>query len=740
MGRETMKADKIYTNIIVGASSIFLLISLILFFVGTIFPNDSDPYVGSFDTFDFSEGWELTVDGFTEPTTVNLPLTVNETIGHTVYLRKTLPMDIENNMSLCIRSTMNDIYVYVDGNLRGSYASVNYKSMSYNQPSAYIFCDISRLDAGKTVEIKQFMKTTGVLNSVSYGYSGNLYYHIYSESRMTVIAAYILITIGIVIICVHFIMKKRRGRAVSLLYTGELALAMGLWLISESKLRQWLFASFSPSAIYCYITIELLPLFACLFFDSVQKKRYHKLYLPIEVVILGQFIVNTVLAVGRVATYYQTLFMSHGWMIVGILISIITIIIDIKRKHIKEYFFIAIGMGLFILLSAGELAVFYLNKLITLGFFLSIGIIVLVAFSVIQAVYNEIRHGRERLEIQERFTLKTLESFAEAIDSKSDYTGGHSIRVARYSAILARAMADKYNFTEDDIIKIHNIGLMHDIGKIAIPDSILNSREDMTEDEASLIRQHVILGEMLLSPLENIEWLFYGIRSHHERFDGKGYPDGLKGTDIPLVARIICLANNYDAMVYGHVYGDMTKSQIRARIEAEAGKRFDPDMVPIMCRLIDNDTISPDVPLDEESSNGPTVPAQSKILDSLIMKKMSSDNEFGLIQPEQIGLVSYMAKLSERVNSKVDIYLIGFSDAMAKSMKKDELEDKLAQIKSTLNSSTTLHDILINFTSNLLLLMYINRKDSEIAKSLTSFSDLDIKEELFIRRITPGIL
>ena len=118
--------------------------------------------------------------------------------------------------------------------------------------------------------------------------------------------------------------------------------------------------------------------------------------------------------------------------------------------------------------------------------------------------------------------------------------------------VLARAMADDYGFTEEDILRIHYIGTLHDIGKIGVPDPILNKAGKLTDDEYTLMKKHVDIGAELMKGIgKGVDGLLDGILYHHERYDGKGYSSGLAGQDIPLIARIICLADCYDAMTMG---------------------------------------------------------------------------------------------------------------------------------------------------------------------------------------------
>ncbi|MBO4337372.1 MAG: response regulator, partial [Lachnospiraceae bacterium] len=151
---------------------------------------------------------------------------------------------------------------------------------------------------------------------------------------------------------------------------------------------------------------------------------------------------------------------------------------------------------------------------------------------------------KKKTQENERLFMHVVSSLAEAIDAKDTYTNGHSSRVAQYS----RQIAERYGFTGKKLDDIYMMGLLHDVGKIGIPDAVINKPAKLTEDEYEVIKNHPVLGARILGNIKEMPSLANGARWHHEKYDGSGYPDGLKAEDIPLEARIIAVADSYDAM------------------------------------------------------------------------------------------------------------------------------------------------------------------------------------------------
>ena len=187
----------------------------------------------------------------------------------------------------------------------------------------------------------------------------------------------------------------------------------------------------------------------------------------------------------------------------------------------------------------------------------------------------------------ESLSLHVVQTLAEAIDAKDTYTNGHSGRVAEY----AREIARRYGYSKKHQDDIYMMGLLHDVGKIGVPDAVINKPGRLTEEEFELIRKHPVLGDRILKRIREMPKLSIGARWHHERYDGSGYPDGLAGQEILEEARIIAVADAYDAMTSHRSYRDILPQQkVRREIETGKGAQFDPVFADIMLQIIDEDT------------------------------------------------------------------------------------------------------------------------------------------------------
>lgn len=209
-------------------------------------------------------------------------------------------------------------------------------------------------------------------------------------------------------------------------------------------------------------------------------------------------------------------------------------------------------------------------------------ILILRARHIIDLVRLQRNLAREveiKTEENHKLFLHVVSALAAAIDAKDIYTG-HSERVAKY----AREIAKRYGCDEHKQNNIYMIGLLHDVGKIGVSDTILKKSGALSEEETAQIREHTVIGANILASIKEMPSLASGAKYHHERYDGSGYPDGLTGDNIPEHARIIAIADSYDTMLNRN---GLSQDDIIDAIKKGRGSQFDPKFADIMLKIID---------------------------------------------------------------------------------------------------------------------------------------------------------
>ncbi|MBR5116636.1 MAG: HD-GYP domain-containing protein, partial [Lachnospiraceae bacterium] len=228
------------------------------------------------------------------------------------------------------------------------------------------------------------------------------------------------------------------------------------------------------------------------------------------------------------------------------------------------------------------------------GFFFYM--LILLSLFLIWFTWFVVQRQLNQQQIKIHMANETVMAIANAVDAKDVRTHQHSLRVADYSVMIAKEMnCFKWWQRRKELSNLRKAAQMHDIGKIAIPDSVLNKVGRLSDDEYAKMKSHTVRGAEILKDFTLVDHVEEGTRYHHERYDGRGYPDGLKGDEIPLFARIISVADTFDAMTSNRVYrNSMDTDYVMNEMKRGRGTQFDPEALDAFLRLVEKGVINPD--------------------------------------------------------------------------------------------------------------------------------------------------
>lgn len=247
---------------------------------------------------DLNDGWHISAwsaDGdeisLEEGDEIRLPCRPDLPLGTDMLLTNTLPEGIKDGMQLSFRTAMEDVEISIAGKLRSSYISEELPNKDYYLPSAYVVVELYDDDAGQEIGIHVKNKSTPVLNGVTLGYGANVWSPVLHHYLIQVFFAVDTIILGCLTAILCFLIRKK-VESRPILFLGLLIMVVGIWVLSESNLRQLVFHRPSLSTYFSFLSLESMAALACMYFDRVQKKRYHLTYLIVESCILGQLLVN----------------------------------------------------------------------------------------------------------------------------------------------------------------------------------------------------------------------------------------------------------------------------------------------------------------------------------------------------------------------------------------------------------------------------------------------------------------
>ena len=554
---------------------------------GTKIHSEDIAYTGTF-TWIHSDG---TKEVITVPGHYDVPA------KETMVITTTLPDDYHDT-TLAIRSSLQDVRFYVDGKLRTEYPDTAHSFAGKNAASRYVFCSTSSADAGKEVRIELTTYTrhySGVVNTIYCGSTSDIWECLFNQYGFETIMAFFILFAGIITVIFSIALGVVYKTKFDMEYLGWCMIMGSVWMLGESKFRQLLVPNASALAILCFIMIMLCPLPILYYADLIQQGIHQKLYLILGCIVFCNFFICLLLHLTKVADFIETLPVAHLILVITFLTVFFSFCLDMRKKECRKNRLVVIGLIIAMVAIAVEiLSVYYVVSIS--GFFIGIGMLILLFINILRTIKNvhDIDLQRQKTELSrrkrqmERISLQMMQTLSTTLEAKDEYTRGHSHRVAEYSALIAKEMG----WNPQDIIHLRHAAHLHDIGKIGIPDIILNKPTKLSEEEYSVIQKHPVIGTEILKNVSTIPHVTEVARYHHERYDGHGYPDGLAGEEIPIHARIVAVADSYDAMSSRRIYrNSLPKDVIYEEIRKNRGTQFDPDIADIFLRLLDENRL-----------------------------------------------------------------------------------------------------------------------------------------------------
>ncbi len=619
---------KRYQQILGG---IILFHIVMMLFIG-IFFKGNDVSLTKGGIIDFNKGWTITGEDGSMPME-ELPYHGDSAAGETVILKRQIPAEYMGR-TLFFATTEKELLIRWDGTEIYAFGRGDDRRFGSSPGSRIHFVDLpNEGDGYLEIEMQSpYSDTAAYVEEIRLADRDTAILQVFKEKLPIMICSLILMIEAIFLAILARMQKLLKKPAGGMVLAGVLFFWAAWACAAETRLMSICLGGQAVWAYLVYAYMMSAPIFLMLYYMQTrhcEKKKGYRILLGAGAV---NVILQLILQLTHVADFFQIVWISMlliivcaGFMMYQLRLTE-TLSMEVPtvqssfqgtsaeaeygfgqdrrvRIHLEILVLGFMAAGIFadflriLIRKSADLAVFGRWTVMVYGLFMvRMYIHEIVENSrkeeldkkrlLEQEVERKTRELREIQEQTEQMLSETIEALSNAVDAKDRYTSGHSRRVAEY----ARTLAERMGLDEAEKKQIYVAGLLHDVGKIRIPDEIINKAGKLTEEEFNYIKLHTIAGNHILKEISSIEEISAGAKYHHERYDGKGYPNGLEGENIPQIARIIGVADAYDAMASNRSYRKALPQYIvREEIVKGKGTQFDPMVAEHMIALIDED-------------------------------------------------------------------------------------------------------------------------------------------------------
>ena len=714
-----------FSSWLVVLVSVVLIGALFLYLIINEINLKSDREAEDFECLSVNSEWILErEDGSTE--TISLPYTVRDgrtdevfTISHemTDQMKKYDYMMIWNKGQL--------FEVYLDDEFLYAYTMDSEDNVGLDRTFRFVPIKISSTDESSNLVFKfrtVNSNDTGMIGDVYFGNRVSLMMEGITQYQFEIFLALFMFVVGLVSVGAGLFVKYKANDLESFLYAGLCIMVTAMWMVGNSRSRQYIFPNSSVIRDCAFFCVSLIPFAYSMFIDTIQRHRYHVAY---AIVIHLSVLVAAVQIVCHFGNIINLSALNPIPLVLNVslvIIFIITVIMDARKGKLREYIIATAGLSCFGFMGIIQMVLYQIvGATVTSGTYMSIGLMMFSAFALINAVYGVIKVYTEKKQAVAQvkyLSTNTMEALAKTVDAKDRYTAGHSFRVAEYSARMGR----KLGWSEEEINSIRLEGLLHDLGKIGVPDTVLNKPGRLSAVEYQVIQSHTTTGSDILRNIALMPGAEAVARFHHERWDGKGYPDHISGERIPLHARVLGLADAYDAMNSDRIYRKALPADvIRQELKKGKGTQFDPELTDVFIELLDaGELVYLERRSDSTKIDDMDIDAirhdVDYVLENLTARNLSEVGALAVGCDEFAHLLGYLQNIEKRYNHSFEVVLITVTpkdgELVSSTLKEEAMHSMELAVKKTVRNV----DICTRYSSSQILCILLEVGNDNLDK------------------------
>ena len=510
--------------------------------------------------------------------------------------KQSVTLDISNinvnGKAICFKSIDTNFKVYASNGMIYDYEPVMPKQLGVSYGMQYHTIAIPEGSTFLRLELDPvFPATPAAVKDIAISEAGQYMTGVFRGNLFSFGQGATTIVIGILFVIAGVtgqIVMKSTG--IDFISFGISCVMIGFIGFNDTLLLQVLTTRPDIIRVTEYLCLALIPFPALSFFSSTTGESHPRLLSGMFAACLLNVFLQIGLTLSSTSDYYHLVNISQLMVLVSFVLSAVLVYRAIRHGQIKQTLLRSVVWGLIACVLGAVIDVLRFHFMQSYGSltFTRLGMLLFTAFMGIYLYRDHIDSLKKKQHESAVFASEISEAFAKVIDMKDPYTNGHSVRVAKYTALIAREMG----YDAETVEKYYRMGLLHDVGKIGIPKAVLNKPGKLTAEEYDMIKTHTTKGYELLKDISIVPELAVGALTHHERHDGKGYPNGLSADEIPSVGQIIAVADCFDAMYSDRQYRKrMEFDKVLSTIREVSGTQLNPEVVDAFFRLVEKGEI-----------------------------------------------------------------------------------------------------------------------------------------------------
>lgn len=588
------------------------------------------------DVVECNAGWEITTeDGTTKIS--SLPYYGKSDADEIVVAKRAVSANMCGE-TLCFLSADKRLQIFVDDELIYSFGMDDQLVIGRTPGSVMVFADIPDDSEGKIIKIKMqspYEDYATYMTQMVVGDRDVVILYFLKNETFALICCLGILVCGIILLIFATVQIRSKQNPAKLFSLGMYFIVLFAYHLIETKVPMIFYGNQVLYSNLIFLSLMMAPFFTELYLFAVSD-HYKKLMRILIYITVTNIIVQLTLQAFNILDFMSMAFVSHGLLTIVIVVVLLMEYKNVRQRKKVDVAFLGILSAA--ICAAIDLVRCYTEKVGDLGKYSRVGVFIFGISMVITCINEMVQKQVQFAENAkaELISAEIIQTFVTAIDAKDIYTKGHSTRVAEYSIILAKRLG----WDEERIDSVRYKALLHDVGKIGIPDRVLNKADRLSDEEFEIIKSHTIIGSEILQGVSSLSEMYVVARNHHERYDGKGYPDKKSGEDIPEEARLVGIVDAYDAMSSDRAYRKaLSRDTIRGELSRGRGTQFDPHMTDAFLELLDEGALN----TQQKENEGKT---DLMDVSSLVRELIAQNCEPGAIKINQ----EDMGKLYQYIN------------------------------------------------------------------------------------------